>query len=44
MDEDPRTFLIGRRGGIRKHLAHYISGDEEADAETDAKKSGEPEE
>jgi len=51
MDEDPRTFLIGKKSGLRRHLAHYISGDEEEeveeggkDAETDAKNSDEPKE
>ena len=29
MDEDPRTFLIGRRGGLRKQIQSYIGGDDE---------------
>lgn len=49
MDEDPRTFLIGRKGGLRKQLAHYMGADdkddeEDLDAEEVAKNSGEPKE
>lgn len=29
MDEDPRTFLIGRRPGIRRQIQNYISGEDE---------------
>lgn len=47
MDEDPRTFLIGRKGGLRKQLAHYMGAedkeDEDLDVEEIAKNSGEPE-
>lgn len=29
MDNDPRSFLIGRRGGIRRQIEQYIAGEEE---------------
>lgn len=33
MDEDPKTYLIGRRSRLRKQIDHYISGDEESEPE-----------
>ena len=47
MDEDPRTFLIGKKSGFRKQIEHYIGKAEEGEeniAEKIAKDSGEPEE
>ncbi len=40
MDEDPRSFLIGRRGGIRKQIQHYIGGSDDEDDTPDIQVAG----
>lgn len=47
MDEDPRTFLIGKKSGLRKQLEQYMGKAEDEETEDDiaekaAKDSGEP--
>lgn len=48
MDEDPKTFLIGKKSGLRKQLEHYIGGKENGEEVDDVddviKNSMEPEE
>lgn len=35
MDENPRTFLIGSKGGLRKHLQHLVGGDDKKEEDDD---------